>query len=527
MKKIRLLSVVCLIGTLLVACGGGGGGGGSDAVTPVSSSTTSGGTTSSGNAAGGSSSGGTSAGLSVGGVNLVVDVAASGVGLDVQGSGTGAVMQIGDIQGFSSIILNDDVVNIDAATIRVEGEVAAQDDLRQGQQVLVVSDDSGTVASDVLYRSNVKGEITEIRGVDTALGTGTLVVLGQTVRLDAATSYFDTDLAALAVGQLVEISGTLNDAGEIRASFVEVQQTLAEFKVIGTISDSTANGFSLNALNVDISSATLSDFDGAPVDGDVVEVKADPSGFTAPDQLVATRVERLPTLTLGASAQVRVEGFIDAFTSASNFSLQGIALTTDSNTSYVNGSEASLGLGVKVQVVGNTQQDGVVLASSITIQPTGAIRAEGPIEAIDGDARTLTVLGIPFVTRDALRLEDDSSAGVEPLTFNGLGIGDEVEVRGYLDGSTVVASRIERDDPRDRARLRGPVGAEDAASGTLEVLGVALAGQAGVTTYQAADDSVITQVQFHDAVELGTFVQARWDVFVGTDQVVDELSIED
>ena len=56
---------------------------------------------------------------------------------------------------------------------------------------------------------------------------------------------------------------------------------------------------------------------------------------------------------------------------------------------------------------------------------------------------------------------------------------------------------------------------------------MALAGQTGVTTYQAADDSVITQVQFHDAVELGTFVQARWDVFVGTDQVVDELSIED
>ena len=169
----------------------------------------------------------------------------------------------------------------------------------------------------------------------------------------------------------------------------------------------------------------------------------------------------------------------------------------------------------------------MLLAESITIQPTNAIRAEGHVEAVDVGAGTVTVLGITFSTRDLLRLEDNSAAAVDPLTLADLGVGDEVQIRGFLDGTELVATRIERDDPRDRARLRGPVSAEDVTARTVTVLGVTLTGQAGITEYQDVNDNVITAEQFHDLVELGDFVKGDWDVFSDAAQPVDELSIED
>ncbi len=540
MKRSNAFLALCLSSLLLAACGGGGGGGSGAAPAPSGGSTdgstggsSGGGTTGGGTTGGGTTGGGTTGGgvtlgvLAPGGVSLLASDIQIGVGLDVRGSGSGLSIQLGDIQGFSSIILNGVTVNTDSATFRIEGVTGTQADLRQGQQVLLISDDTGANAVEVLYRANIKGELTQVSGVDIALGTGTLVVLGQTVLVDAATAYFDTDLPSLAAGQLLEVSGTVNADGDLVASFIELQPSLDEYKVVGTISNAGANGFSLNALNVDTSGATLADFNGSPANGDVVEVKAAPPGFTAPDQLVATRVERLPQVSVGTGALANLEGFIDRFDGADDFAVQAVPVTTDGSTTYRNGSAASLALGVKVEVEGSTGDDGVLVATRVTIQRTEAVRAEGPIEALDAANETLTVLGVTFVTRDSLRLEDDSSADVDPLTFVDLGIGDEVEIRGYLDGDTVVATRIEREDAADRARLRGPVGAEDAAAGTVTVLGVTMSGQSGVTQYEDINDNVITQAQFHDAVQEGTFVQGRWDNYVDTNQVVDELSIED
>ena len=56
----------------------------------------------------------------------------------------------------------------------------------------------------------------------------------------------------------------------------------------------------------------------------------------------------------------------------------------------------------------------------------------------------------------------------EPFNLNQIMMGDFVEVRGFLDGSTVVAVELEREDDPDpgdfRTLLRGPVTAFDGAS---------------------------------------------------------------
>lgn len=537
MRLIRFIPAGLLLLTL-IACGGGGGSGSAPAP-QAGGGTTTGGTTTGGNTTGGSTTGGGNAvsgpgtislsgSLAPGGVEIGAIGSSVGVTLDVQGSGTGApAFLFGDIQAFGSIILNGVEVETDNARFVIEGNTGSQSDLKQGQQVLLLADQNTTNANSVHYRANVKGPATAVTVVNAEFGTATLTVLGQTVRTDATTVYSNTRLSALAAGQLLEVSGTLNASGEILASFIERKSTLQEYKVMGRIGSATSTSFVIGGLTIDFTAATLANLSRNPAAGDVVEVKGDTSGFTAPAQLRATRVERLPALGIGTSVQARIEGFINNLQSATDFTVQGVRVVTNGSTTFNNGTASSPALGVKVQVVGASQSDGSILARSVTIQPTSAVRADGPVQAIDVTARTVTVLGVRFALRTLVDFEDDSNANVNPLSLSDLGLGDYVEVRGYLDGNTVVASRLERDDPQNRARLRGPVTAENAGAGTVDILSVRVTGQAGITAYRDRNDAAINQAQFHEAVGVGSFVRARWDNFVNTNQVVDELEIED
>ena len=510
---------LCLAALLaLVVSGCGGGGGSSNNNAPA------GGT---GGTGGGGGASGTvvDGGLFPGGTHLRIDTGATDVFLDVASGGSGASVDAGDIEDFGSILINDRTINTDNAEFFAEGAAVSESELSQGQTVLVITDSSGD-ATGVHYRANVKGPATSVTIEDALLGRAVLVVLGQTVRTNAATSFSDVGIADLLVGDLYEISGTLNSAGEVLATFVQRKMTLTEYKVVGEIENLTASTFSIGGLTVDYASAALQDFSGSPVNGDVVEVEGVASNFTAPDQFVADQVERLPELQVGDAVVSEIDGYIDDFTSVSDFTVQTFPVRTAGSTSFINGDSSSLALGVKVKVRGQVESDGTMLASEVVIQPTNAVRAEGHVETIDIAAESIEVLGVTFELRDSLRLEDDSSAGVDPFTLADLGVGDEVEVRAYLDGTRAVATRLERDDPVDDARLRGPVTAFDAGAASLAILGVNIATQAGVTDYQDENGAAITAADFFSRLSTGTFVEADWDVFTDTTQVVDELSLE-
>ena len=395
--------------------------------------------------------------------------------------------------------------------------------------MLIVGNAATNVATRVLYRANVKGPATTVTVVDALVGRADLVVLGQRVTTDATTTFVDGDLAVLAQNDLLEISGTVEANGDIKASFVERKTTLSEYKALGTVAALTATTFTLGSLTVDYAGASLDEFDGAAIsNGDIVEIRGPAGNFTSPDQFTASEVELLPTVTLGGDAIGRVEGFIDRFASSTDFDVQTTPVTTDANTVFVNGAAGNLGLGVKVQVEGTADGNGPLLAERIVIQETNAVRAEGHIDDIDLSAETIEVLGVTFSIRDNTELEDESSAGQDPFDLEDFTVGDEVEVRGYIDGTTVIAVELEREDPQDRAELRGPITALDAGAGTLEILGIPIATSPS-TEYE--DDSVepeqedIGSAEFFNRVVLGDFVEARWDVFADISQAADQLAI--
>lgn len=451
-----------------------------------------------------------------------LDVAVGGTGLSADKVITG------DIQGFGSVIANGITANTDGAEFDIEGQTGSQSDLRQGQQVLMLSAADNT-ASQVLYRANIKGPVTAYTLTDAALGRSQMTVLGQSVTTDATTTFANFNLTTfdpLATPSELEVSGTLDSSGQLIATYVELKTDLTEYKVTGEVSSATATTLAIGGLNVDFASATLRNFDGAPVsDGDIVEVSGAPSDFTAPDQFDAVEIEKLPLLRLGSSADTEIEGFIDSFTDTSDFTVQTTLVTSDANTTFTNGSAASLALGVKVQVRGSVDANGVIVADHITIQPTNTLRAEGNVTNIVDD--TIEILGVSFEVRPLTRFEDDSDAEVEPFTLGQLLVADEVEIRGYLDGATLVATQVERENEEQQAKLRGIVTALDSSAGTLEINGVAINTDASLTQFEDENEAPISSVDFFNSLQAGSFVQATWELFSSTGSVVDELSLED
>ncbi len=551
---------LALLALALLGCGGGGSSGDAGSATamtpttggagggssPPASGGGSGGSTPGGSGTGGTGTSGTVVGsasaigtfLPAGGVEVfapdlaplgLIDVAIGGTGsffgLDVAIGGTGAI--IGSIQGFGSVIVNDQTLNTDNAEFSIEGVAGTQADLSEGQQVLVAFDADTQQAAQVRYRSNVKGPVTSVTVLDAALGRATLTVLGQTVRTNAATLFANADLATLAANDLVEVSGNVNQAGEIIATFVERDASISEFKVTGSVANVSGSSFTLAGLTVDAASAMLIDFDDQPLAaGQAVEVRAAPAGFSAPATLAADVVERLPRLLITEDAELELEGRITRFVSASDFDVVDRPVTTNSGTVFVNGDATTLALGKRVEVEGRVNLQNVLVADRVVIKTDNAIRLEGPVDSVNVQQSSVRVLGVDVSLRPLTRLEDDSDVGKDPLTLADIGIGERLEIRGFLDGETVVASRIERENADDRVRLRGPVSAVDGQAGTLAILGVALTTASGTTEYEDTDEATITAAQFFAAAPIGQFVTATWDVFVSTGQPVDKLALE-
>ena len=143
-------------------------------------------------------------------------------------------------------------------------------------------------------------------------------------------------------------------------------------------------------------------------------------------------------------------------------------------------------------------------------------------------AGSVSSMGLMFEIRALTDLEDKSAAGVEPLTLNDLVVDvDSVEIRGFQQGVAIVTVELDRQDPQLDALLRGPVTAFDASAGTVEILGVTVFELAGTTSYAAANEAAVSRSQFFNLLEVGTLVEAKWDVFDGPSDIADELNIEE
>jgi len=420
-------------------------------------------------------------------------------GIDGGGTPTpvAGVVSKGTITGFGSVIVNGVHYDSNGAQITIDDNPGIESDLAVGDVVIVkgtlnASGTSGT-ADSIDFDDAVEGPISAI---DSAAAT--ITVLGQTVVIDDLTSFDDrispASIAGLAIGDIVEVAGFVYPDGTISATRIEPKPAGGVFEVTGVIGSLTATTFQLNGLVVDYSAAMLDNFpSGGPASGQPVEAKGTELGNAG--ELIATRVEfKANELTGETGDRFEVEGFVANFVSATEFEVEGVPVRTNGNTTYSNGSAGDIADNRKVEVEGDIGADGVLVAEKIEFKLGTFIRIEAPVE--DVQASTLTLLGVVVNVNVATRFEDKSAADVTQFGLGNVNIGDYVAIRGYEDSSGVVATLLERDDPRNDVSLRGFV--ETAADPQFTILGMTIVTDAlpAPTIFRDAAGNTITSGDF-------------------------------
>jgi hypothetical protein len=374
--------------------------------------------------------------------------------------------------GASSITVNGVAFDTAAAQVSKDDDPASLSQLEVGHVVTIHGRVDGQTGRGRAERVECDDDLEgPISSIDVA--NGTFVVLGQTVRIDANTSFDDgASLASLQVGVFVEVNGFANAAGEIVATRIEVKGAVARrLEITGGVSDldTARKRFNIGPLVVDYSRAMLEDFPGGePRSGDFVEVHA--SGLSPAGELLATRVELEDDLPVGGAVQIELEGLITRIISPTEFEIGGRVVVIQPGTVIEFEGEIRIDLAadVKVEVEGTIDANGRLIAVKISIRPATSARLAARVDSVDANARELRVLGVRIRMTGLTRFEDQSDARLRPFGLDDLRAGDYVEVRGMelpvaaqpnppSAGPRMLAFLIERRSPDDEVRVRGRV----------------------------------------------------------------------
>ncbi len=345
--------------------------------------------------------------------------------------GSGVISQ-GSISGFGSIFVNGTEFDTSDAAIIINGdEIGIGDDaVRQnldiGRVITVegkrFGDPNTAVADRVTYSNNVKGPVESILEIDAV--TKEIIVLGQTVIVNAATFFKSTTFDTIAENDVVEVSGLFDDTGVIYATFIgktgEVVPGL-EVEVTGFTKnlDTAATSFEINDLTVDYSLADTSGLPGGlPAEGLFVEVEGtlDATG----ELLVASRIQLADALDVDDVGEIEITGLVTDLASASEFTVGNQPVQTGADTLFVDGTEANVVLGVKLEAEG-TLVNGVLLATEIEFWDPGQLEVEGFVTDVVSPAE--------FTVGSQL-VQTDSNTVFEGGTPEDIVVGVNVEVKG-------------------------------------------------------------------------------------------------
>ena len=370
----------------------------------------------------------------------------SGFGVDTGGTGAAALsFSAGRIAGFGSIIVNG--VRFDDAAARIvddDGALHDRSDLKLGMQARV---QAGPVTTDAIgvpaakattieFGSQVRGPV---QAVDAA--GATLVVVGQSVKVDAATVFdgFAGGIGSVAAGNLVEVYAFFDKAtSTYTATRIELKASLADYKVVGVVAalNTGAKTFSIGSATIGYGSVPAAALP-ALANGVVVRVHLQKAqqGTT---WIATTLASDAPAVPEGAETEV--EGFITDFTGNGRFKVGEVTVDASApGVVFKSGSAAQLANGVRVEIEGVTRA-GVLTAARIDVKTSGGgdqqFELHGAIEAVNRSAQSFVLRGTTVTYGSGTRFDDGTAAN--------LAVGAAVEVKGALSasGNQLVATRI-------------------------------------------------------------------------------------
>ena len=372
---------------------------------------------------------------------LLLALSACGGGVETGGTGAGAYAQ-GPISGFGSVIVAGVRFDDDCNCVQdADGAAFAREQLRLGMVVEVESgpitnDGSGgrvATATRVRLASELLGPVASIE-----LGGTRLTVLGQPVRLTSATVIDGVagGATSLRVDDVVEVHGFFAQADGYVATRVERRSAApTTYRVRGQVRDldKIAKTLRIGSQVFDLNAIGLPG--GLDKDQFVrLTLQAPQVGGRWPVSAIAVEMP-----SAGDRDEAEVEGLISAFTSATQFSVNGVRVDA-SGATFVDGS-AGLREGVRVKVRGRSQA-GVLVAATVDIRSDDDAFSEGVdlrdvIGTVDAASQTFTLRGITVFYGSAPHFDGGTAAD--------LASGRRVRVRGNVsaDRTRVIATRIE------------------------------------------------------------------------------------
>ena len=294
-----------------------------------------------------------------------------GTGIDLAGGGvSGTGVSTGAITSFGSVEMCGVHYLTDNNTLKMSHGVDHSSEMdrvafRVGMVVILHHGLNDNNAIQIEYQNNLQGPIA-------AKNSNTLTVLGQTVVVS------DADFARFNLNEIVEVSGFVDSAGRIRATYIERNTQSphhgGEIEVKGFVSglSSSAASFQLGPLPGGIGTTVTVTY--PPMMGIGFEngmyVKVVTTGAQpVSGPISATSIEELtPRTVFPEKAMVDLEGLVTAPPSGSgngfSFAVEGKPVLTDNVTQYLGGRPANIQSDVRVQVQGK-ENGGVLSAGKI------------------------------------------------------------------------------------------------------------------------------------------------------------------
>ena len=299
-----------------------------------------------------------------------------GTGTDLAGGGTsGTGISTGAITGFGSVEMNgvhyltDSDVSADFITHKIShgmdnSSMMVSDLFRVGMVVTIHHGTNDNNAQQIEYEDNLQGPI----AAKNSGAENTVTILGQTVVVGDAAVFASLDL-----NEIVQVSGFVDSAGRIRATYIERNSQShhhgGEIEVKGFVFGLSSSGFRLGPLPDGTGMTVTVSYTGTGLDNGMYVKVVTTSAQPVSGPISATSIVKLsPRTVFPDKAMVDLEGLVTASPSGSgnalSFAVEGKRVQTDGATQYVGGTSANIQPDVRLQVQG-TENSGVLSAGRI------------------------------------------------------------------------------------------------------------------------------------------------------------------
>ena len=479
-------------------------------------------------------------------ISLVVTILTAvgcggGGGGSLAGGGIGGtgITAFGTITGFGSVFVNGVEFETSGTSFDVDDDdTAVEGDLGIGMVVTVtgiLNDDGVTGSADsIVYDDEIEGPVSNL-SEDLAAQTKSFNVFDINVVASlSSTAFANTTYAGVANGDVVEISGFVDEAGTLVATRLEEKGLLVlgttEVEIKGTVEGCTGDctgAFNIGTTDIVYDGTTdLTEMPGGVVsNGQFVEVKGILTGASSIDAIRIELEDEGFDDTTGDD-KVSIEGLVSGFSSIASFNVAGQPVDATGAVFTPASLEDTLADGVEVEVEGPIT-DGVLRALKVEARG-GEIRIDARVESKNVTAGSITLAlnpgSLTVMVDNQTALRDDTGT-VELLTLTDIGAGDFLEIEAYEDDASgdLIATEIRRDDLDDDI-LQGPVDSCEGSQVTILGLDYTLAD--GTTIYRDQNEApLLNAIDFCTAQAAGGFFVKVKDELVA-DGIADEAELE-